>query len=76
MYIVFLYFYNKNKHSESTAKAIYYILCKFAWESYIFIGLQEGDILVCHPLEQVTIFCLSPSGEPGYFYYPFFFKLL
>ena len=55
MYIVFLYFYNKNKHSESSAKAIYYILCKFAWESYIFIGLQEGDILACHPLEEVTI---------------------
>jgi hypothetical protein len=36
----------------------YYIICKFAWKSCIFIGLQEGDILGCHPPECVTS-CLS-----------------
>jgi hypothetical protein len=35
-----------------------YILCKFAWKCCIFIGLQERNILVCHPLERVII-CLS-----------------
>ena len=35
-----------------------HILYKFAWKSCIFIGLQEGDILVYHPAEGVTI-CLS-----------------
>ena len=34
-----------------------YILCKFAWKCCIFIGLQERNILVCHPLERVII-CL------------------
>jgi len=33
----------------------YHILYKFPWKSCIFIGLQDGDILVCHPPELVTI---------------------
>jgi hypothetical protein len=34
----------------------YYLFCKLARKSSIYVGLQEGDILVFHPLERVTIF--------------------
>jgi hypothetical protein len=53
---------------------VYEILCKFAWKSCIFIGLQ-GDILVCHPHERVTI-CLSVFLSWAWLFLPSIFFIM
>jgi hypothetical protein len=43
--------FKKQQKTHPCVICNYYILCKFTWKSFIFIGLQECDILA---YERVT----------------------